>query len=154
MSTNFTRSKIITDDSPEIARRLLRANQYEASWTDSAVRRFARELGAELPDLLDLARADITTKRPEKRRRGLAQIEELSSRICQLAAEDAVVPPLPSGIGNLIMEAFALPPSRLIGDVKRALESAVDTGDVPGHEPGEFYVELLRKDPKRWGLPG
>jgi len=132
----------------------LRANQYEASWTDSAVRRFARELGAELPDLLDLARADITTKRPEKRRRGLAQIEELSSRICQLAAEDAVVPPLPSGIGNLIMEAFALPPSRLIGDVKRALESAVDTGDVPGHEPGEFYVELLRKDPKRWGLPG
>jgi hypothetical protein len=29
MSTNFTRSKIIADDSPEIARRLLRANQYD-----------------------------------------------------------------------------------------------------------------------------
>jgi len=130
----------------------LRANQYEQSWTDSAVRRFARELGSELQDLLDLASADITTKRPEKRRRGLRQIEELGQRIIQLAAEDAVVPPLPSGVGNLIMEAFGLPPSRLIGDIKRALEAAVDSGEVPSHEPGEFYVELIRQDPKKWGI--
>ena len=55
----------------------LRANQYEASWTDSAVRRFARELGVHLDDLLCLARADITTKRPEKKTHGLGQIAEL-----------------------------------------------------------------------------
>src|SRR5579883_2697437 len=73
----------------------LRANQYEKSWTDSAVRRFARELGEHLPELLCLARADITTKRPEKKRRGLAQIEELQERITRLAEEDAKVPPLP-----------------------------------------------------------
>jgi poly(A) polymerase len=48
----------------------LRANQYEPSWTDSAVRRFARELGEHLDDLLCLARADITTKRPEKKTQG------------------------------------------------------------------------------------
>src|SRR6516162_442377 len=89
----------------------LRANQYEKSWTDSAVRRFARELGAHLDDLLCLARADITTKRPEKKRRGLAQIEELAQRITQLAAEDAKLPPLPSGVGNAVMEAFGLKPS-------------------------------------------
>src|SRR5688500_4877712 len=63
----------------------LRANQYDPSWTDSAVRRFARELGAHLDDLLCLARADITTKRPEKKRKGLMQIEELAGRITQLA---------------------------------------------------------------------
>ncbi|MEZ4294519.1 MAG: HD domain-containing protein [Polyangiaceae bacterium] len=52
----------------------LRASQYDASWTDSAVRRFAREMGPCLLDLLDLSRADITTKRPEKKKRGLGQI--------------------------------------------------------------------------------
>src|SRR5882672_5205620 len=100
----------------------LRANQYEGDWTDSAVRRFAREMGGHLDDLLCLSRADITTKRPEKRKRGLAQINELETRIDTLAEEDAVVPPLPSGIGDAIMKAFQLPPSRLIGELKRALE--------------------------------
>ena len=75
----------------------LRANQYEPGWTDSAVRRFARELGSHLDDLLCLARADITTKRPEKKRKGLHQIDELAGRITSLAAEDAKLPPLPSG---------------------------------------------------------
>ncbi len=50
----------------------LRASQYDGSWTDSAVRRFAREMGPHLEDLLCLSRADITTKRPEKKRRGIA----------------------------------------------------------------------------------
>ena len=59
----------------------LRANQYDPSWTDSAVRRFARELGEHLDDLLCLARADITTKRPEKKRKGLNQIEELAREL-------------------------------------------------------------------------
>ena len=47
----------------------LRASQYDASWTDSAVRRFAKDVGPALDDLLCLSRADITTKRPEKERR-------------------------------------------------------------------------------------
>src|SRR5258705_11246613 len=83
----------------------LRANQYEGDWTDSAVRRFAREMGGHLDDLLCLSRADITTKRPEKKRRGLEPITELSTRIRTLAEEDARIPPLPSGIGDAIMKA-------------------------------------------------
>src|SRR5208282_669725 len=104
----------------------LRANQYDPSWTDSAVRRFARELGEHLEDLLCLSRADITTKRPEKKRRGLQQIEELYHRISALAEADARLPPLPSGIGDEMMRVFGLPPSRKIGELKRELESAVE----------------------------
>ena len=52
----------------------LRANQYEGDWTDSAVRRFAREMGGHMDDLLCLSRADITTKRPERKKKGLEQI--------------------------------------------------------------------------------
>ncbi|HEX2678064.1 MAG TPA: HDIG domain-containing protein, partial [Polyangiales bacterium] len=59
----------------------LRASQYDGKWTESAIRRFAREMGEHLDDLLCLSRADITTKRPEKKRRGISLIDELSERI-------------------------------------------------------------------------
>jgi poly(A) polymerase len=130
----------------------LRANQYSPDWTDSAVRRFARELGEHLDDLLCLARADITTKRPEKKRKGLQQIEELQERIARLASEDARVPPLPSGIGDAIMKAFGLPPSRKVGDVKRMLEEAAAGGDVAPHQEADVYIEYLRQNAARFGL--
>lgn len=130
----------------------LRANQYDPSWTDSAVRRFARELGAHLDDLLCLARADITTKRPEKKRKGLNQIEELAGRIRQLAAEDAKLPPLPSGVGDEVMKAFGIPPSRLIGEIKKKLEAAIESGEIEARLPSEAYVALIAKDKARFGL--
>jgi len=130
----------------------LRANQYSPDWTDSAVRRFARELGEHLDDLLCLARADITTKRPEKKRRGLQQIEELQQRIGLLAAEDAQVPPLPSGIGDAIMRAFGLPPSRKVGDIKCKLDEAVASGEVAPHQPAEAYIEFLTANRDRFGV--
>jgi poly(A) polymerase len=130
----------------------LRANQYSPDWTDSAVRRFARELGAHLDDLLCLASADITTKRPEKKRRGLQQIEELQLRIGKLAEEDARVPPLPSGIGDALMVAFDLPPSRKVGEVKRALEEAVMTGEIAPQQESEAYIEFVRANRERFGI--
>jgi poly(A) polymerase len=130
----------------------LRASQYDRSWTDSAVRRFAREIGAELENLLCLSRADITTKRPEKRRRGVALTDELGTRIAELAAQDAVVPALPSGVGNDLMLAFKLPPSRLIGDIKRALEAAVDAGEIEGHRESSYYVTYVGERRDRFGL--
>jgi poly(A) polymerase len=130
----------------------LRANQYEKTWTDSAVRRFARELGEHLDDLLCLARADITTKRPEKKRRGLVQIDELQERITRLASEDAVVPPLPTGVGDAIMKAFDLKPSRLVGDIKKALEAAIESGEIPPHEPNDTYVAFVAANRARFGL--
>ena len=130
----------------------LRANQYDPSWTDSAVRRFARELGTHLDDLLCLARADITTKRPEKKRKGLNQIEELAARIRLLAAEDAKLPPLPSGVGDAMMKAFGIPPSRKIGDIKKQLEDAIAKGEIDERLPNEAYIEFIAKDKARFGL--
>jgi poly(A) polymerase len=130
----------------------LRASQYDGKWTPSAVRRFTREMGPHLEDLLCLSRADITTKRAEKKRRGVALIDELGERITDLAAEDAIRPPLPTGVGNEIMKSFGLPPSRLIGDIKRALEASVDAGEIePYLEAGE-YVEFVAKHRARFGL--
>ena len=63
------------------------------------------------------------------------------------------MPPLPSGVGNDIMQVFGLPPSRLIGDIKRGLEQAVEQGEIPPHEPSEFYVDFLAKNKERFGIP-
>ena len=130
----------------------LRASQYDGSWTDSAVRRFAREIGPHLDDLLCLSRADITTKRPEKKRRGIGYINELAARITDLAAEDAKLPPLPTGVGNDIMATFGIPPSKKLGDIKRALEAAVEAGEIPGQQESAFYLQFLAENKGRFGL--
>ncbi len=130
----------------------LRASQYDGKWTDSAVRRFAREVGPFLEDLLCLSRADITTKRPEKKRRGISMIDELSERINTLAAEDEKQPPLPTGVGNDLMATFALPPSRLIGDIKRALEAAIEAGEIEPRLESAAYIEFVGQNRQRFGI--
>ncbi len=130
-----------------------RAHQYEEEWTDSAVRRFARDVGGALDDLMALSRADMTTKRREKRRRFLYQLKDLQERIAKLAEEDAKEPPLPKGLGDELMHAFGLPPSRLIGDLRRSLEAAVEAGELPPGQAAEVYIDFVRTQPGRFGLP-
>src|SRR5688572_7692743 len=127
----------------------LRASQYDGKWTDSAVRRFAREMGEHLEDLLCLSRADITTKRPEKKRRGISLIDELGGRIGHLAELDAEEPLLPTGVGNELMTSFKLPPSRLIGDIKRALEAAVEAGEIEARLEAQAYIEFVGQHRER-----
>lgn len=130
----------------------LRASQYDPKWTDSAVRRLAREMGDGLDDLLCLSRADITTKRPEKRRRGLRQISALARRIEKIQEEDAKVPPLPKGLGTAIGDRFGIPPSKRIGDLKKALEAAVEAGELAPEKDEDYYVAFLEAHRARFGL--
>ncbi len=130
----------------------LRASQYEESWTDAAVRRFYRQMDDGLLDLLDLSRADITTKRPEKRRRGVRQISLLAQRIRELKEEDNRVPPLPKGLGNAIMEAFGIPPSKRLGDIKYQLEDDIDDGTLEPGQDSAYYVAHLKAHVADYGL--
>lgn len=124
----------------------LRANQYDGSWTDSAVRRFNREMGDHLEALLDLSRADITSARQHKRQTALAQIDELEQRIVALREIDSRKPPLPSGLGNHIMERFGLSPGRRIGELKQLLEQAIAAGDLEPHREPDYYLDYLREE--------
>ncbi len=123
----------------------LRPNQYVESWTDSAVRRFEKEMGSYLPDLVDLSRADITSRRPGKRQLALCNLDALAGRIDDIRRLDAVTPPLPGGIGDVIMERFRLPPSRLIGDLKRALEAAIAGGEIEAHQDSAYYLPHVER---------
>jgi len=130
----------------------LRAGQYEGDWTDSAVRRFYKQMGEGLPALLDLSRADITTKRPERRRRGVRMVHALKERIDELRAEDDKLAPLPKGLGTAMMEAFGIPPSKRLGELRQALEHEVESGELEGGHESDFYIAYLREQAERFGL--
>jgi poly(A) polymerase len=122
----------------------LRANAYEPSWTDAAVRRFDHEMGDHLDDLLDLSRADVTSRRPGRRQEAVRNIHALKERILAIRELDARVPPLPPGLGNAIMTAFNLPPSKRIGDLRKLCEEAVEAGELAERQDAAYYVEFLR----------
>lgn len=127
----------------ELIRWHLRPGQYAGDWTDSAVRRFTREVGPAMRDLLNLSRADITSKRPGKRKRCLRMISALARRIRELEAEDQKVKPLPAGLGNTLMSALELPPGKHIGVLRARLEQLYEQGELEGgREPG-YYVEQV-----------
>ncbi len=130
----------------------LRANQYEGQWTDAAVRRFYKDVGEHLDDLLDLSRADITTARPAKKAKALRQLDELAQRIEQLKQQDAKVPPLPSGLGNALMEHFELQPGPKIGVIRRHLEEQVESGTLDAEREAAYYIEYLESCRDRLGL--
>jgi poly(A) polymerase len=130
----------------------LRASQYDGSWTDSAVRRFAREMDDGLKDLLDLSRADITTKRPEKKKRGLRQISELSRRVKDLQALDAKVAPLPKGLGTAMSEALGIPPSKRLGELRKELERRCEVGELESQQEIQFYLDWIRAHADELGL--
>ena len=63
----------------------LRFHTYQMGWTDSAVRRFVRDAGPLLTELLALTRSDCTTRNRRK-------AEALERRIDELEAADRRAP--------------------------------------------------------------
>jgi poly(A) polymerase len=125
----------------------LRANAYHAAWTDGAVRRFDHEMGTNLEDLMELSLADVTSRRPGRRQEAAENIQALRTRIGEIRAQDAKVPPLPPGLGNAIMEAFRLPPGRRIGELRRLCEQAVERGELEERREPAYYIAYLQKQP-------
>jgi poly(A) polymerase len=91
---------------------------YSRSWTDRAVRRFARKNREHLQALLALASADRRAQRPDSARDSL--IQELSRRIERLRHEGQVDPYLPV-TGRDIMEVLGIGEGPEVGKAKTFL---------------------------------
>jgi len=135
-----------------LVRHLGLVEAYLPDWTDSAVRRLHKKLGPHFEDCLLLARADCTSKHLHKRNRYQAHVHELRERALELAAQDAVVPPLPKGLGGALMTVFGVPPSKKLGDIKKALEARVEAGEVEPYQSVDFYVTYLSAHRGDFGL--
>lgn len=122
----------------------LRANAYQDGWTNAAVRRFDKEMGVFLDDLLHLSAADVTSRRPGRREEAAGNLERMRGRILDLRELDAKQPPLPPGLGNEIMTAFNLPPSRRVGQLRALCEQAVEDGRLEERREIGYYMDFLR----------
>lgn len=122
-----------------------RPSQYESTWTDAAVRRLDREYGEYLDELLHLSRADITSKRPGRRKSRLAAISELSRRVRQLREKDAAKAVLPKGLGQRLIAATGRAPGPWVGKVRSKLQAAIDAGELGTGLDGGGYVEYAKR---------
>lgn len=123
----------------------LRPGQYESSWTDSALRRFDRDVGDAMTDLLNLSRADVTSRRPGKRRRCLYSISALARRLRDLRVEDAKRPLLPAGLGQTLMEGLQLPPGPHIGVLRNKMQALCEAGQIEGDREAAYYLGVVRE---------
>ncbi len=93
----------------------LRFHTYRMGWTDSAVRRYARDAGPLLDDLNHLTRCDCTTRDQRKAAMLARRMDELEARIATLREQEelaAIRPPLD---GRQVMEHLALAPGPMVG---------------------------------------
>ena len=99
--------------------------------TDSAVRRLIVDAGDDLDDLLTLCRADITSAKPNKVKRYLAQFDQLRMRLDEVMAKDQLRAFQSPVRGEEIMAVCNIPPGPTVGKIKKALEEAILDGRVP-----------------------
>jgi len=105
----------VVSDVGHLVRLSGRFHGYRHGWTDAAVRRFARDAGHLLPDLLELARCDCTTRHQHKVRRLHAEIDDLADRIVDLARQERESSRRPLLNGDEVMEVLGVGPGAHIG---------------------------------------
>lgn len=130
----------------------LRANAYDSSWTDGAVRRFVREVGDDLlPDLLALSRADVTSGNVKRRTAIARSVGELEQRIGALREQEDIARLQSPLDGNDLMRMFNRSPGPWIRPIKDHLTDLVVEGQLApdDRETAERIAQQLFQETNR-----
>jgi poly(A) polymerase len=113
----------------------------EGAWTDSAVRRYVRDAGADLERLHILTRADVTTRNKRKAARLAGAYDDIERRIAELAEQEELDAMRPELDGNRIQELLGIGPGREVGEAYRfLLDIRLDEGRI-GEEEAEARLQ-------------
>jgi hypothetical protein len=118
--------------------------------TDSAVRRLLFEAGEDIEALMQLCRADITSKDHNRVKRYLQNFGKVEEKMRQVEETDQMRNFQPVITGEIIMDTFGLKPSREVGVLKEAITEAILEGQIR-NEYEEAFAFLLEAG-QRMGL--
>jgi poly(A) polymerase len=115
----------------------LRFHTYQMGWTDSALRRYARDAGPLLGRLNELTRADCTTRNPDRARELEVGVDELERRLAELAEREALDAIRPELDGVAVMARLGIPPGKTVGRALQfLLEIRLEEGLLGADEVG------------------
>jgi poly(A) polymerase len=131
-----------TDEVCQLVALHLRFHGYAGGeWTDSAVRRYARDAGDQLLRLHKLTRADSTTRNKRKAAALQRTYDHLEQRIAVLAEAEELAAVRPDLDGNQIMAILGIGPGRDVGlAYNHLLEVRLERGPM---SPEQAQAELL-----------
>ena len=125
----------LVEEVVEMVRLSGRFKGYSDGWSDSAVRRYARDAGPLLGRLNHMIRCDCTTRNREKAAGIQAAMDDLETRIQSLAEEERRAAERPGLDGQVVMEHLGLEPGREIGEARAFLRAITrSAGDLETEE--------------------
>ena len=135
--------KDVVNDVSKLVSLHLRFHGYgKGEWTDSAVRRYARDAGPLLSRLHILTRADCTTRNRRKAAALARAYDDIERRIERLEQEEELSKIRPDLDGNEIQEVLGIGPGPLVGQAWRfLLELRLENGPLGK----EAATEALRR---------
>ena len=128
------------EDVSELVRLSGRFKGYASGWSDTAVRRYARDAGPLLGRLNQLVRSDCTTRNLQKEADLHRQIDDLEGRIAELAEAERKAAERPQIGGEAVMAHLGLDPGPSVG---RALAWLLELKRSQGELPIEELLARL-----------
>ncbi|MBI5807190.1 MAG: HD domain-containing protein [Ignavibacteriales bacterium] len=114
--------------------------------TDSAIRRLIVTADEDLDDLITLCRADITSKNPNKVTKYLENYEIVMQKVKDVRERDKLRAFQSPVRGEEIMKICNIPPSKLVGEIKTAIEEAILDGKIGNNYEEAFRYFMLIKE--------
>lgn len=99
--------------------------------SDSAIRRLMFDAGEDLQDLMNLCRADVTSKNPRKVSQIMSNFNHVEEKIAEVGEKDQLAKWRPPLSGEDIMATLGLTPGKMVGMIKKRMENAVIDGLIP-----------------------